>query len=58
MMRCAAAIHRDVEVVAGVGAELAERYGAGAADMRAQAPKRVALQFISSSVASWDHRKL
>jgi general stress protein 26 len=58
MMRCAAAIHRDVETVAGVGAELAERYGGSAADMRKQAPKRVALQFITSSVASWDHRKL
>jgi hypothetical protein len=58
MMKCAAAIHRDVEVVAGVGSELAERYGGHAADMRAQAPKRVALQFIVNSVASWDHRKL
>jgi PPOX class probable F420-dependent enzyme len=58
MMKCAAAIHRDVEVVAGVGSELAERYGGHAADMRAQAPKRVVLQFIVNSVASWDHRKL
>ena len=58
MMKCAAAIHRELEVVAGVGSELAERYGGHAADMRAQAPKRVALQFIVSSTASWDHRKL
>jgi hypothetical protein len=58
MMKCAAAIHRDVDTVAGVGAGLAERYGGSAADMRKQAPKRVALQFICSSVASWDHRKL
>jgi PPOX class probable F420-dependent enzyme len=58
MMKCVAAIHRDLEVVAGVGAGLAERYGGHADDMRAQAPKRVALQFIVNSTASWDHRKL
>ena len=58
MMKCAAAIHREVEVVAPVGSDLAERYGGHAADMRAQAPKRVALQFIVNSMASWDHRKL
>jgi PPOX class probable F420-dependent enzyme len=58
MLRCVAAIQREVEVVAGVGAELAERYGGHAADMRAQAPKRVALRFIVSSTTSWDHRKL
>ena len=57
-MTCVAAIHREVEVVAGVGTSLAERYGGHAADMRAQAPKRVALQFIVNSTASWDHRKL
>jgi PPOX class probable F420-dependent enzyme len=58
MMKCVAAIHRERDTVAGVGSDLAERYGGSAADMRAQAPKRVALQFIASSVASWDHRKL
>jgi hypothetical protein len=58
MMKCAAAIHRDHETVAGIGSALAERYGGSPAEVRAQAPKRVALQFIFSSVASWDHRKL
>jgi general stress protein 26 len=58
MMKCVAAIHRDVDVVAGVGTDLAGRYGGDAAEMRSQAPKRVALQFIANSVASWDHRKL
>jgi general stress protein 26 len=58
MMKCVAAIHRDLETVAGVGSDLAERYGGTAADMRKQAPKRVALQFIANSVASWDHGKL
>ena len=58
MIKCAAAIHRDLETVAGVGSELAERYGGSAADMRPQAPKRVALQFIGRHLASWDHRKM
>jgi general stress protein 26 len=58
MMKCVAAIHRDLETVAGVGSDLAERYGGSAGDMRKQAPKRVALQFIASDAASWDHRKL
>jgi general stress protein 26 len=58
MFKCAAAIHRDLETVAGVGSDLAERYGGSAADMRKQAPKRIALQFVCSETASWDHRKL
>jgi PPOX class probable F420-dependent enzyme len=60
MMKCACAIHRDPEVVAGVGTELAARYGgeAGYTVTAAQAAKRVALQFIVSDTASWDHRKL
>jgi general stress protein 26 len=57
-IKCVAAIHRDLEVVAGVGSSLAERYGGHAADMHAQAPKRVALQFMANAMASWDHRKL
>jgi PPOX class probable F420-dependent enzyme len=58
MLRCECALHRDVETVAGVGEELAERYGGGRAAMVAQAPKRVAMQFAVRGVASWDHRKL
>ena len=61
MMKCAGAIHRDPQTVAGVGAALAKRYGG--ADvlpeaMARQAAKRVALQFVVNSTASWDHRKL
>jgi hypothetical protein len=42
-----------------VGTELARRYGGeGAHVTAAQASKRVALQFVTNSVASWDHRKL
>ena len=59
MMKCVCAIHRDPEVVAGVGTELGARYGGGGyAVTPEQASKRVALQFIASHTASWDHRKL
>ena len=60
MMKCAAAIHRELDVVRGVGLQLAVRYGGGPdahVDER-QAVKRVALQFIVNDVASFDHRKL
>jgi PPOX class probable F420-dependent enzyme len=64
MIESEAVIHRDVATVAGVGAELAERYGGAALDegaraaVAAQAPKRVALQFVPRRTATWDHRKL
>jgi hypothetical protein len=59
MMKCVCAIHREPEVVAGVGTELGTRYGSGGYEVTpAQASKRVALQFIVSHTASWDHRKL
>jgi PPOX class probable F420-dependent enzyme len=59
-----AVIHRGLEAVAAVGAELAVRYGEGAlgpelqAAMRAQAAKRVALEFVLRELSTWDHRKL
>jgi Pyridoxamine 5'-phosphate oxidase len=65
MLECEAAIHRDLETVAGVGMELAGNYGGGGeptAEMRAafeqQAAKRVALEFAELRRATWDHRKL
>lgn len=64
MLRCEAVIHRELEVVAGIGAELAERYGGEQASpevmeaMRAQARKRVGLEFRVRRTATWDHRKL
>jgi PPOX class probable F420-dependent enzyme len=64
MIEAQTAIHRDVELITEFGAELFERYGTGAAGadfmdvVRAQAPKRVALQFTPQRIASWDHRKL
>ena len=59
MLKCAAAIHRELEVVRGVGQDLAVRYGGADAHVdERQAAKRVALQFIANDVASFDHRRL
>jgi PPOX class probable F420-dependent enzyme len=64
MIEAKAMIHRDTELVAQFGAELFQRYGTGATGpefldaVRAQAAKRVALQFVAQRSASWDHRKL
>jgi nitroimidazol reductase NimA-like FMN-containing flavoprotein (pyridoxamine 5'-phosphate oxidase superfamily) len=64
MIEAQAVIHREVEAVAEVGMEIARRYGTAAGGpefmeiVRAQAAKRVALQFVAQRVASWDHRKL
>jgi nitroimidazol reductase NimA-like FMN-containing flavoprotein (pyridoxamine 5'-phosphate oxidase superfamily) len=47
MLDCDAVIHRELEDVAALGAEIA-----------AQAAKRVGLQFVERRRVSWDHRKL
>jgi PPOX class probable F420-dependent enzyme len=64
MIEADATVHRDAELIVEFGAELMQRYGAGATGpafmdaVRAQAAKRVALQFNARRVATWDHRKL
>jgi general stress protein 26 len=67
MLKTDVTIHRDISVVEALGMELFDRYRADDADelcddvramVRAQAPKRVALQFTERSRATWDHRKL
>ena len=64
MLKCDCVIHRDLDPVARLGAEIAARYGGGeitteaAVALRAQAAKRVGLQFVEVRRASWDHRKL
>jgi PPOX class probable F420-dependent enzyme len=66
MVRARCRIHRDLDTVRGVGEDLAVRYGGedGGAGPDAreafarQAPKRVALEFVAESTATWDHRKL
>ncbi|HUR85597.1 MAG TPA: pyridoxamine 5'-phosphate oxidase family protein [Solirubrobacteraceae bacterium] len=67
MLKCDVTIHRDTDKVAELALELFGRYregGPGEVDdsvramVLAQAPKRVALQFVERSRATWDHRKL
>ena len=64
MIEARAVIHRETEEVAQLGQEIYHRYGVGALGdafmdaVRAQAAKRVALQFVAARTSSWDHRKL
>jgi PPOX class probable F420-dependent enzyme len=64
MIEARTTMHRDSEAVAELGREIYERYGVGALGdafmdaVRAQAAKRVALQFVPERIATWDHRKL
>jgi PPOX class probable F420-dependent enzyme len=61
MIEARTTIHRDTDEVAQFGAQLFERYASGGIDpelIRAQAAKRVVLQFVPERVTSWDHRKL
>jgi PPOX class probable F420-dependent enzyme len=64
MIEAQTTLHRDQETVAALGAELLARYGDGRitpeveAAGRAQAAKRIGLQFVAERVTSWDHRKL
>ena len=71
MLKCDVTVHRESDLIGAFGLELFGRYATGAATqssgelgddvkamVRAQAPKRVALQFRARSAATWDHRKL
>jgi PPOX class probable F420-dependent enzyme len=66
MVKANVVLHRDVEPVEAFGVELFERYtgtaplpDAVAGMVRAQAPKRVALQFVAAETpVTWDHGKL
>ena len=66
MIEAEAEIHRDVEVIAGFAEQLTVRYAEGIEavegdareQLKAQAAKRVAIQFRVRRNASWDHRKL
>jgi Pyridoxamine 5'-phosphate oxidase len=62
MLRTDVVIHRDHDTVLGLGMELLLRYGGGVdeAERRrvlGQVAKRVALEFRTRDVVSWDHRK-
>jgi PPOX class probable F420-dependent enzyme len=64
MIEARTRLHGDSETVSGLGVELMARYAGGAATpeieaaVAAQAPKRVAMQFVAERTTSWDHRKL
>jgi len=65
MYKAQAVVHRELDTIAGVGMEIGHRYGGpgelppGAEDaLRAQARKRVALEFRETTRVTWDHRKL
>ena len=68
MLETEVSIHRDLETVRGVGLDVFTRYVAGGdasaldegvhAMIDKQAPKRVALEFVETRRATWDHRKL
>ena len=65
MIEADTVVHRELEPVTEFGMELFDRYTPGAAEtegfrevIRAQAAKRVVLQFVARRTASWDHRKL
>ncbi len=64
MIEAQTVIHRDLDEVTEFGVELSRRYapvdpGADITEfVRAQAAKRVALQFVPQRTATWDHRKL
>ena len=64
MLETDATIHRETEDVAALGVEIFTRYTGGELgdDVRAmvlaQAPKRVAMEFVERTRVTWDHRKL
>jgi Pyridoxamine 5'-phosphate oxidase len=71
MLECDVVIHRDLDVVKGLGHEIFARYASPRGEPPAQnlpvevgemvdkqALKRVALEFVELRRVSWDHRKL
>ena len=65
MLRCDVVIHRDLDVVTGIGLDLVDRYAGPGPEFdpmrdgfRQQAPKRVGFEFVERDRVTWDHRKL
>ena len=71
MLECEVLVHRDGATVAPLGEEILLRNSAGRGEpqpselplqaramVKAQAAKRVGLEFVEQRRASWDHRKL
>ncbi|HEV3128129.1 MAG TPA: pyridoxamine 5'-phosphate oxidase family protein [Solirubrobacteraceae bacterium] len=64
MVEANTVVHRELDAVSQLGSEIFARYSGGEAGpdaldvIRAQAAKRVGLQFVPQRMASWDHGKL
>jgi hypothetical protein len=58
MIEAEAVFRREPALVMEVGRALSERYGGSLEHAASQAAKRVAIEFRTVRVASWDHRKL
>ena len=65
MLRCDVVIHRDLDVVTGIGMDLVDRYAGPGPEFdpmrdgfRQQATKRVGFEFVERDRVTWDHRKL
>jgi hypothetical protein len=64
MIEADTVLHRDVELIKDIGAELLARYSGGetSEELRqaagVQASKRVAMEFQETRRVTWDHRKL
>lgn len=66
MLKCEVRLHSALDEVLPIGLDIMQRYGGGLGevtdDVRAmvskQAEKRVALEFVETERATWDHRKL
>ena len=71
MLECDVLVHRDLDLVSALGHEIFARYASPrgqppavnlppevGAMVEAQAVKRVALEFVETRRATWDHRKL
>ena len=62
MLECDVTVHRDIDLLREFGLELYARYADVDDGVREmvdnQAPKRIGLQFVERSRATWDHRKL
>jgi hypothetical protein len=72
MLKTDVVLHRDLDVVVSFADDLVDRYAGGGPSgvrpraqaegareaFRSQAPKRVVMEFVERSRATWDHRKL
>jgi PPOX class probable F420-dependent enzyme len=65
VLECEVVLHRDLTVLEDLAVALVDRYSGKGPEFdpardafRAQAPKRVGLEFVEKRRITWDHRKL